>query len=222
MRRVGIALIVATLLYNVVEGILAIGAGLEAGSVVLVSFGADSYLEVLAAGAVLCRLSYTDEEAGERAEERALRLVGATFLILAAAVVFQSALSLAERDGARTSTTGLLVLVASATLMPALSMGKFWVAARTGMNVLAAEAKETIACSYLTLTTLAGVVAVFLFGWWWIDPAAAFLMVPWLVKEGMEGVRADACLDGAPPCFCRHCFFGVQSCRPTCCVPACC
>jgi len=213
---------VVTLLYNIVEGIISISAGIVSGSIVLLSFGADSYLEVLAAGAVLWRLSYRDEEAGERAEERALRVVGATFLILAGAVVFQSTYALSEAEGAQTSVTGLLVLIASAIFMPALSIAKLWVAARTGMNVLAAEAKETIACSYLTFTALAGIIAVFLLGWWWIDPIAALLMVPWLVKEGMDGVRADACFDGERPCFCRACFFGVRSCQPGCCAPACC
>jgi divalent metal cation (Fe/Co/Zn/Cd) transporter len=222
MRRFGVTLIIVTLVYNVVEGALSILAGLDAESVVLLSFGADSYLEVLAAGAVLWRLSYRDEEAGERAEERALRVVGATFLALAAAVVFQAVYGLAASERADSSLAGLLVLLASITFMPLLSFAKLWVAARTGTNVLAAEAKETIACSYLTLTALLCVAGVFLLGWSWIDPIAALLMVPWLVKEGMEGIRADACFEGERPCFCRTCFLGVRTCRPTCCVPACC
>lgn len=79
------ALLALTLFYNVVEGVIAIASGLRAGSLVLLSFGADSYLEVLAAAAVIWRLSYRDEEAGQRAEGRALRFIGITFLALAAA-----------------------------------------------------------------------------------------------------------------------------------------
>jgi divalent metal cation (Fe/Co/Zn/Cd) transporter len=115
-----------------------------------------------------------------------------------------------------------MLLVASLIAMPALSFSKFWVAARTRMPVLAAEARETIACSYLSLTALAGVLGVLLFDWWWLDPVAALLMVPWLVREGMEGVRAEACYDGSRPCFCRSCLYGLRDCEPTCCLPACC
>ena len=82
---------------------------------------------------------------------------------------------------------------------------------------LAAEAKETIACSYLSLTLLAGLVANLLFGWWWLDAATALLLVPWLVREGLEGVRGDACFEGLTTCFCRSCLYGVRQCRAVCC-----
>jgi len=223
VRRLAFALLVITLAYNAAEGALSIFAGVEAESIVLLSFGADSYLEVAAAGAVLWRLSYRDEEAGERAEERAMRMIGVTFLLLAVAIVFQSAYSLAAHRNADESGLGLLVLAASMVIMPPLAAAKLWAAARTNLPVLAAEAKETIACSYLTLTALVGLLAVALLGWWWLDAAAALCMAPWLVREGMEGVRAEACFDAsARPCFCRACLFGMRACDPTCCAPACC
>lgn len=217
-----VALITFTLAYNVCEGIVSIWSGWVAGSLTLLAFGADSYLEVLAAGAVLWRMSYEDEERGERAEGRAMRLIGATFLALAAAIVVESALSLARQEGAERSLPGLVVLLVSATVMPAVAFGKLWAAARMSLPIVAAEAKETIACSYLTLTALAGIGAVFLFGWWWLDAAAALLMVPWLAREGREGLRGDACIDAANPCFCRGCLFGVRACAGTCCDPRCC
>ena len=215
-------LLIITLAYNFVEGLLSILSGVNARSLTLVAFGADSYIEVLAAGAVLWRLTYRDEEAGEQAERRAMRFIGATFLVLAAAIVFQASVSLAERHRAEESLLGILVLVASVTLMPTLSMIKLWVAARTKLPVLAAEAKETVACSYLSLTALTGVVAIAVFGWWWLDSAAALLMVPWLVREGLEGLRMEACFEGIVPCFCRPCFFGLRGCKAVCCAPACC
>ena len=222
VRLLAYILLAATLAYNVAEGFLTIIAGIEARSVVLLSFGADSYVEVLAAAAVIWRLSYRDDEAGERAEQRATRLIGATFLALAVATVFQSIYSLASRQGADESLLGVVVLAASLVLMPPLFVAKFWVAARTSMPVLAAEAKETVACSYLTITAMAGVLAVFLVGWWWLDAVGALLLVPWFVKEGREGIRAEACFEGVRPCFCGTCLFGLRSCTPVCCTPACC
>src|SRR5947209_714044 len=149
LRRLAVALLLVTAAYNVAEGAIAIAGGLAAGSLTLVAFGADSYLEVLAAGAVLWRLSYRDEEAGERAERRAMRLIGWTFLALAAAVTFESVYALAHHHAAETSVVGLLLLAASLTLMPLLALAKLWTAARANLAVLAAEAKETVACSYL-------------------------------------------------------------------------
>jgi divalent metal cation (Fe/Co/Zn/Cd) transporter len=222
VKRIAVALVAFTLLYNVAEGALSIWSGVRADSLVLLTFGADSYVEVLAASAVLWRLSYDDEQDGERAERRAIRLIGGTFLVLAVAVVFTSMVSLSSGEGASGSLAGLIVLAASLIVMPVLSFGKLWAAARTGMPVIAAEAKETIACSYLSLTAFAGVVAVIALGWWWLDAVAALAMVPWLVREGMEGVRGDACFDGAHPCFCRPCAFGLRDCARTCCATACC
>jgi divalent metal cation (Fe/Co/Zn/Cd) transporter len=222
LRRLAIALLVITLLYNVAEGAVAIYGGIEAGSLVLLAFGADSYLEVLAAGAVLWRLSYRDEEAGERAEQRAMRLIGATFLLLAAAIVFQSVLALAGGRAAEESRLGLLLLVASLVTMPLLSLAKLWTAARGAMPALAAEARETVACSYLSLTAFTGLLATALLGWWWLDAATALLLAPWLVREGLEGVRGEACYEGSRPCFCRSCLGGLRACATVCCAPACC
>ncbi len=210
-RRLAFGLLVAMLLYNVGEGAVAIVAGLRADSVVLLAFGADSYLEVLAAAAVIWRLSFRDQEAGERAEKPALRLIGATFLVLAAAVVFQASLTLASGDGASESWLGVGLLTASLVVMPGLAMAKLWTAAQANLPVLAAEAKETVACSYLSFTALAGLVATALLGWWWVDSAAALLMVPWLVKEGLEGVMAEAASERRV-CWCRRCLFGLRAC----------
>jgi divalent metal cation (Fe/Co/Zn/Cd) transporter len=213
-------LLAATIAYNAAEGVIAILAGFAAGSVALLAFGADSYLEVAAAGAVLWRLSMASEERGEQAERRALRFIGWTFLALAAAVVYQAGSALMSRDGAGESFVGIGLAVASSTLMPGLALGKLWTAARTNIPVLAAEAKETLACSFLSVTLLAGLVANALVGWWWIDPATALLLVPWLLREGFEGVRGEICFEDLRACFCRACFYGLRSCPAVCCAPA--
>jgi divalent metal cation (Fe/Co/Zn/Cd) transporter len=223
LRRLALGLLCVTIVYNVVEGVIAMGAGLSAGSLVLVVFGADSYLEVLAAGAVIWRFSLANEKDGERAERRVMRLIGWTFLLLAAAVVVDSVGSLIQHDGADRSFAGIVLLVASLVVMPALVLIKLWTAARLGMPVIAAEAKETVACSYLSLTALVGVVATAAVGAWWVDAVAALCMTPWLFREGLEGIRGEACFDDLKACFCRHCFFGFRGCPELdSCLPRCC
>ena len=211
-RRVAFGLLFVTIAYNVAEGLIAIWAGIASGSLVLLAFGADSYLEVAAATAVVARLSFRDAEAGERAEGRALRFIGATFLLLAAGVAIQALVALNHREGADESYAGLSLLMASLVIMPLLAFSKLRVAARLQMPVLAAEARETVACAYLSLTALAGILATALFGTWWLDPLAALLMIPWLVKEGLEGLRGVRCAEESKPCFCRPCWWGLRTC----------
>ncbi len=213
-------LLVVTILYNVAEGVLAIGAGVAAGSLALLAFGADSYLEVAAASAVLWRLFIADEERGERAERLALRFIGWTFLALAAVIVYQALSAVVARDGAEESFIGIGLAAASVTVMPLIALLKLRVAAQESIIALAAEAKETLACSYLSVTLLAGLVANALAGWWWLDPITALLLVPWLAREGLEGVRGDVCFEGLRACFCRGCFYGMRTCRAACCSPA--
>ena len=182
-------LLTVTIVYNVIEGVVGLWAGLAAGSIALIAFGADSYLELAAAALVLWRLSATGRSGADLGEERVRRFVGWTFLVLATAVVFQATWSLTVQDGANESMVGIGLAVASVTVMPAVALWKLRIAARTNVPSLAAEARETLACSYLSVTLLLGLVANALLGWWWLDATTALLLVPWLVREGLEGVR---------------------------------
>jgi divalent metal cation (Fe/Co/Zn/Cd) transporter len=175
---------------------------------------------VLAAGAVIWRLTSPDEETGERREGQAMRFVGITFLVLTAAVVLQAGVALVEGHGAEESLTGIALLAASLLVMPVLSLLKLRTAAAERLPVLAVEARETIACSYLSLTALAGLVATAVIGWWWIDAAAALLLVPWLVREGLEAAKGENCIENLGTCFCRACTWGLRSCAGVCCGPA--
>lgn len=219
MRTAAILLLI-TVGYNVAEGVVAIWSGVEAGSVALVAFGADSYLEVAAASLVLWRLRIRDHDEAERAERRSGYFIGWTFLILAAAVLFQSAVSLISGSGAEESLVGIGLALASVTFMPALSIWKLRVAASQRIPSLAAEAKETVACSYLSFTLLLGLVANYFLGWWWLDPVTAGLLVPWLVREGLEGVRGETCADDIGLCSCRSCLYGLRDCHAECCSAA--
>jgi divalent metal cation (Fe/Co/Zn/Cd) transporter len=196
-RRIGLWLVAATMTYNVLEGVAALWAGIEAQSIALVGFGLDSYIECAAAAVLLWRLAGesrgADREMIERSEKRVQRFIGATFLVLAIYVLAVSGWTLWTREAPAESRVGMLLAVASLVIMPLVAWGKLHAAVAINSMALRAEAKETLACSYLSLTLLLGLVANALAGWWWADPVAALFMVPWLVKEGLEGLRGEHC-----------------------------
>jgi len=195
--RIGLRLVVVTMAYNVVEAVVAIVAGVQAASIALIGFGLDSVIEFLAAAALLWRLGLeaagADGAAIERGERRVQRFVGVTFVGLSAYVVVVAGWALWAREAPRESPLGIGLAVASLVVMPLIAWGKLRAADEIGSAALRAEAKETLACSYLSFTLLLGLVANALAGWWWADPLAALLMVPWLLKEGWEGIRGEAC-----------------------------
>jgi divalent metal cation (Fe/Co/Zn/Cd) transporter len=187
----------ATIGYNSLEGIAAIVAGLVAGSVALVGFGFDSAIEVISGATLLWRL-YADvnEERRERVERRAVRIVGVSFLCLAAYVTFDAGKSLIRREPPQESTVGIIVAGASLIVMPLLVRAKRRVAKAIGSKALDADATQTALCTYLSAILLAGLLCNALLGWWWADPVAALVMVPMIVREGLEGIRGERCDDG--------------------------
>ena len=195
--RIGLWLVGATLAYNVIEAVIALWFGAEAESIALVGFGLDSVIECAAAGVLLWRLGLeargADPHSLERAERRVHRFVGGTFLALATYVSAQSLSTLWQQEAPHESWVGIALAAASLVIMPLVSWGKLRAAREIGSAALRAEAKETLACSYLSLALLLGLVANATAGWWWADPVAALAMVPWLVREGMEGLRGEAC-----------------------------
>ena len=182
-------LVLFGLAYNVAEGILCVSAGIAAGSVVLIGFGLDSAIEAFAAFAAW---RFLRREITEETEEKLSRVVGWTFLALAGYVVIQSVHDLIAREQVAPSRLGLVVTSVSLLVMPLLGWWKLRLARRIGSRGLEAEAKETIACSYLSFFAVLGVAIRYLGGPSWVDPAAALLMVPWLVREGLEKVRAES------------------------------
>ena len=195
--RRGLALTYATLVYNSLEGALAIFAGVIAGSVALVGFGADSLIELTASGAAIWRLHSDRDQAGrERAERTSLRLIGACFLALAAYVAADATTSLVHREQPEESPIGIVIASASLVVMPLLARAKRRVALELGSGALVAESKQTALCTYLSGILLGGLVLNALVGWWWADPVAALAMVPIIAREGLEGVRGrSACED---------------------------
>ena len=195
--RRGLLLNWVTIAYNVIEAVIAIGAGVVAGSVALVGFGLDSVIEVTASGAAQWRLRADfDAPRRERVERATLRIIGWSFLALAGYVVYDSVDALVGREAPERSVVGLLLLALSAIVMPILARAKRRVARDMTSRALEAEATQTSLCAYLSVIALAGVAANALLGWWWADPVAALAMVPIIAKEGIEGARGEAhCAD---------------------------
>ena len=185
--------------YNSLEGVIAIAAGLFAGSIALVGFGFDSAIEVISGAALLWRLyGDADESRRERIEERALRIVGVSFFILAAYVTYDAVTSLVRREAPDESIVGIVLAAVSVVVMPLLVRAKRQVARSIGSATLAADAAQTQICTYLSAILLAGLALNAAVGWWWADPIAALVMVPIIVKEGWEAIRGEHCDDCHP------------------------
>lgn len=198
-NRIARRLVLGTMAYNIIEAIIAVASGVAAGSIALVGFGLDSVIECAAAGALLWRLSVeargADREEVESSERKVQRFIGGTFIALALYVIIVAGSTLWGTRHPEESPIGIVLAIASLAIMPLVAWGKLRAASVIGSASLRAEAKETLACAYLSLALLLGLGANALLGWWWADPVAALLMVPWLVKEGIEGLRAEECCD---------------------------
>jgi divalent metal cation (Fe/Co/Zn/Cd) transporter len=186
-----------TIAYNSLEGLIAIGTGLLAGSIALVGFGFDSIIEVISGAVLLWRLfADIDEARREKIEAISLRIVGICFLALAVYVGYDSTTSLLHREPPDESIPGIILAAASLIIMPLLSRAKRDVAKNIGSGAMAADAKQTELCTYLSAILLGGLLLNSLFGWWWADPVAALVMTPIIIKEGIEALRGKTCCTG--------------------------
>lgn len=187
----------ATLAYNSLEGVLSIGAGALAGSIALVGFGIDSLIELTAGVAAFWRLhADVDPIRRERVELHTLRIVGLCFLGLAVYVVVDAVRTLLVATAPDRSRLGIAIATASLVVMPYLARAKRAVAIDLESGALAAEAKQTLICTYLSAILLAGLLLNAAVGWWWADPIAALAMVPFIAWEGFEGLRGrSSCSD---------------------------
>lgn len=183
--------------WNVVEGLIGVGAALAAGSVALLGFGIDSFVESASGAVLIWRLK--SERTGahpediERLDRRARRLVGVSLFLLAAYVALDAAFSLWRGERPEASPVGIGLTVVSLFAMIWLARAKRRAAASLGSRALEADAFQTTACWWLSLITLAGIGLNAAFGWWWADPLAALGMTVFLVQEGREAWRGEEC-----------------------------
>jgi cation diffusion facilitator family transporter len=198
LLRRGLLLEIFTVLWNFIEGVVAVAAGTVSGSVALIGFGIDSFVETASAVVVGWRLDAElrerSAEASERFERIASRTAGALLLLLAAYVALDAGRRLLGfGPEARESLIGIVLTSISLVVMPFLGWSKLRTATALNSRALRADAYETIACAWLSLTTLVGLALNASFGWWWADPLAALVLVPLIVREGLEGLRGDEC-----------------------------
>jgi divalent metal cation (Fe/Co/Zn/Cd) transporter len=181
-------LVVASMLYNVVEGVVAIVAGIVAGSSALVSFGLDSAVELASGAIILWQFRHHLPESRER---RAQQLIAISFFALAAYVTYDSVLTFVTGEHVRVSVVGIVLAVASLAIMPVLS----WAKRRTGRELssgaVVADSVQTLLCTYLSAILLVGLLGNALFGWWWLDPIAALVIAAIAVREGIETWNGD-------------------------------
>jgi divalent metal cation (Fe/Co/Zn/Cd) transporter len=185
-----------TIAYNSLEGLIAIVAGIIAGSIALVGFGFDSLIEVTSGSVLLWRLhADVDEARRERVEAISLRIVGACFVVLAIYVSYDSINSLIRREAPEESLVGIVLAAVSLIVMPLLVRAKRKVARAIKSRALIADSKQTELCTYLSAILLGGLLLNALLGWWWADPIAALIMVPIIFKEGIEALRGETCCE---------------------------
>ncbi len=183
-----------TIAWNSLEGLVAVIAGAMAGSISLVGFGVDSFIEVTSGTMLLWRMSVDADERGrERNEKLSLKVVGTCFVALAVYVGYESASDLLSREQPEHSIPGIVLAGVSLVVMPLLSRAKKRVGTELGSAAMHADAKQTDFCVYLSVILLVGLLLNAGLGWWWADPLAGLIMVPIIAKEGIDGMRARTC-----------------------------
>lgn len=180
-----------TIAWNSLEALIAVGAGAVAGSISLVGFGVDSFIEVTSGAALLWRIAADDDARRERREAITVRIVGLCFLALAAYVAYHAAIDLAAGSRPQPSGVGIALAAVSLVVMPILSRAKRQVARALASGAMRADARQTDFCAYLSGILLVGLALNSVIGWWWADPIAALTMTPLIVKEGISALCGD-------------------------------
>lgn len=183
-----------TAAWLLIEAAIAIGSGVLARSLSLIAFGADSLIELASAGVALWQLNFELREGTEfpeSVERRASGIAGALLFALAAYVIGSVAYGLWREEGQEFSAPGLVLTVFAIPIMLVLARAKIRIADRIGSITLRADTVESIACAYLAVTVVLGLLAQLFTGWWWVDSVTSLAIVVLLIKEGREAWRSD-------------------------------
>jgi divalent metal cation (Fe/Co/Zn/Cd) transporter len=183
--------------WHFVEAAIAIGAGIVAGSIALVGFGADSLIETAAGVIVLWRFAGA-RASSEDAEARAQKLIAVSFYVLALYIGVEAVRSLVGGHHPEVSWVGIGLSVVTLLTMPPLAIAKARVAERLGSSASKSESRQTMLCAYLSGALLFGLGVNALAGWWWADPLTALVIAAVAVREGRESWRGESCCTTAP------------------------
>jgi len=206
-RRVRL-LVGGVLVYNSLEAVIALTAGVIASSTALIGFGLDSIVEVASALAITWQYASRTPEAREH---RALRVVAYSFFALAAYVTVDATTTLVSGNEADHSPVGLTLTAVSLVLMPIVSYLERRAGRALNSASVIADSKQTLLCSYLSAIVLVGLLMNTL-GWWWADPLAGLGIAVLAVREGRGALRGDVCC--APP---SALFEDDDACHDDCC-----
>jgi divalent metal cation (Fe/Co/Zn/Cd) transporter len=183
-----------TITWNSLEGLVALIAGVLAGSISLVGFGIDSFIEVTSGTVLLWRMSVdADVQGRERNEQFSLRIVGVCLMALAVYITYESISDILMRKPPEHSIPGIVLACISLVVMPLLARAKKKIGNELGSAAMHADARQTDFCVYLSAILLVGLLLNAGLGWWWADPIAALVMVPIITKEGIDGMKARTC-----------------------------
>jgi divalent metal cation (Fe/Co/Zn/Cd) transporter len=191
------------------EAAIAVGAGVAAGSIALIGFGADSLIEAFAGFIVLWRFAGA-RAASAHAERRAQQLIAASFYVIGAYVAVEAIRSLAVGDQPGVSWVGIGLSAFTFATMPPLAMAKGRVAEALGSSATKSESRQTMLCAYLSAALLIGLGLNALAGWWWADPITALLIAAVAVNEGRDSWRGQACC--ATPTLPQETRNGIDDC----------
>jgi divalent metal cation (Fe/Co/Zn/Cd) transporter len=181
--------------WHIVEFLIAVIAGIAAGSIALIGFGADSLIEAIA-GVVVVWLFTGSRIGSSHAERRAQQMIAVSFYVLALYVGVEAVRTLISADHPGTSWVGIALAAFTAVTMPLLARAKRRVGTKLGSSATVKEASQTTLCAYLSVALLVGLSANALLAWWWADPVAALLIATVAVKEGRASWRGEGCADG--------------------------
>lgn len=208
----------ASVAYNAIEAVVAVTAGLVAGSVALVGFGLDSVVEVSSGLIILWQFRHALPESRER---QALRLMAMSFFALAGYVGFESVRALVADREPDPSPVGIGLASLSLLIMPFLSWAQRRTGKALGSNAVVADSTQTLLCTYLSAVLLIGLLLNATLGWSWADPIAGLIIAAVAVKEGREAWRGEGCCApiGAPGVESTGCGCAEDGCSDGCCAP---
>lgn len=204
--RKGIYIEIVSVVWMIIEAVVAVGVGTAVHSLVLIAFGADSVIELLAGIILLWRL-YVEAngmplQRVQQAEKTASWVVGIALLMLAVYIVILAIYDLWTKTGSEFSWVGFTLALAASIVMPFIARSKNIIGGQIGSKALQADGSCSFVCAYMAWSMLAGLMLTAVLGWWWLNSVVVLPLVYFVVKEGVEAIQVARGVEDA--CGCGH------------------